>query len=196
MTRSGVTGVALVVLLMAGCRGPDAVPPLREDPALAAELQAEAAREREARERQKVLEAMTLADAAKLEAVLVENPGDLDTRGRLLAFYRVMGRKLQPREANVIAIRRHVAWVTEHHPDSILLATPVRRNEDPAGYAQIRALWAPHIQKGDASLAVLNLASVFFIDEPKMAEDLLLRMQQLEQRLERLEKAAPPAAGK
>ena len=61
MTRSGVTGVTLVVLLMAGCRGPDAVPPLREDPALAAELQAEAAREREARERQKVLEAMSVA---------------------------------------------------------------------------------------------------------------------------------------
>src|SRR5688572_24446786 len=109
---------------MAGCTGPDAAPPLREDPALAAELQADAAREKEARERQKALEAITLADAAKLEAVLVENPDDLETRGRLLAFYRVMGRKLQSREANVVAIRRHVAWLTEHHPDSLLLTTP------------------------------------------------------------------------
>ena len=145
MTRSAVTGVTLVVLLMAGCRGRDAVPPLREDPALSAELQADAAREKAARERQRALEAMTLADAAKLEAVLAENPGDLDTRGRLMAFYRVMGRKLQSREANVVAVRRHVAWVTEHHPDSPLLTTPVRRDEDPVGYAQIRALRAPHI---------------------------------------------------
>ena len=179
MTRSGVTGVTLIVLLMAGCGGPDPVPPLREDPALAAELQAETARESAARARRTVLEGMTLADAAKLEAVLVENPEDLETRGRLLAFYRVRGGELQPVEVNVAAICRHVAWVTEHHPDSILLAGVFRRADDPIGYAQIRELWLPHIEKRDAALAVLNLASYFFSDEPKVAEGLLLRMQEL-----------------
>ena len=146
---------------------------------LAAELQAEAARDTAARERGKALGAMTLADAAKLEATLVEHPEDLETRGRLLAFYRMMGAKLQPRETNVAAIRRHVAWVTEHHPDSILLTTVIRREEDAVGYAQIRELWGPHLEKRDASLAVLNLASVFFAGEPQVAERLLLRMQQL-----------------
>src|SRR6187397_992197 len=177
--HSVVTGGILLGLCVAGCGQPGTAPPLRADPKLAAELQAQAAQEKHAAERRKTLEAMTLADAANLEAVVSRNPEDLETRGRLLAFYRITGRRLQSREADTVAIRRHVAWVTEHHPDSILLTTVIRRDEDPVGYAQIRELWKPHIDRRDASLAVLNLASNFFFGEPRVAEGLLLRIQQL-----------------
>ena len=179
MRHSVVTGGILLGLCVAGCGQPGTAPPLRADPKLAAELQAQAAQEKHAAERRNTLEAMTLADAANLEAVVSRNPEDLETRGRLLAFYRITGRRLQSREANTVAIRRHVAWVTEHHPDSILLTTVIRRDEDPVGYAQIRELWKPHIDRRDASLAVLNLASNFFFGEPRVAEGLLLRIQQL-----------------
>ncbi len=180
MTLPVVAGVVLLGLLVTGCRPSTAVPPLKEDPVLAAELQAEAARAKQNAEQRKALEAMTLADAASLEAVVTRNPEDLETRGRLLAFYRLTGRKLQSRDANLAAIRRHVAWVTEHHPDSILLTAVVRQGEDPIGYAQIRELWKPHLDKPDASLAVLNLASnFFFASEPAVAERLLLRMQEI-----------------
>ena len=121
MTHSAATGVIVLGLFVAGCGQPGAAPPLRADPKLAAELQAQAAQEKQAAERRKTLEAMTLADAANLEAVVSRNPEDLETRGRLLAFYRITGKRLQSRDANLLAIRRHVAWVTEHHPDSHLL---------------------------------------------------------------------------
>jgi hypothetical protein len=175
-----VAGAILAGLLAAGCRQSGAVAPLKEDPVLAAELQAEAAREMQHAEDRKALEAMTLADAARLETVVTRNPEDLETRGRLLAFYRLTGRSLQPRDVNRAAIRRHVAWVTEHHPDSILLTAVIRRDEDPIGYAQIRELWRPHIEKSDASLAVLSLASAFFFaSEPEIAERLMVRMQEI-----------------
>jgi hypothetical protein len=173
-----VAGAVFLGLLVTGCRQSPAVPPLKEDPVLAAELQAEAARAKQHAEQREALEAMTLADAARLEAVVSRNPEDLETRGRLLAFYRLTGRQLQSREANLAAIRRHVAWITEHHPDSILLTAVIRRDEDPVGYAQIRELWKPHIDRPDASLAVLSLASAFFFaSEPAVAERLMLRMQ-------------------
>lgn len=180
VTHAVVAGGILLVLLVTGCRQSPAVPPLKEDPVLAAELRADAAREKQNAEQRRALEAMTLADAARLETVVSQNPEDLETRGRLLAFYRLTGRKLQSRDDNLAAIRRHVAWVTEHHPDSILLTAVIRRDEDPIGYAQIRELWKPHIDKPDASLAVLNLASnFFFASEPAVAERLLLRMQEI-----------------
>lgn len=179
MTHSVLAAAIAIGLVTAGCRGAAPVPPLREDPVLAAELRAQAARERESDERRKAIDAMTLADAANLEALVAKNPEDLDTRGRLLAFYRRPGPRLQSREANLAAIRRHVAYLTRHHPDSILLTTVIRREDDPVGYAQIRELWKPHIENRNASLAVLNLASVFFAGEPKVAEALLIRMQQL-----------------
>lgn len=179
MKRALVAGVIAVGLMVAGCQKPGTAPPLREDPVLAAELKAEALQQEQAAEKRKALETMTRADAASLEALVSRNPEDLESRARLLAFYRVTGGRLQSRDANLVAIRRHMVWVTEHHPDSLMLATAVRREDDPVGYAQIRELWKTHIEKADASLAVLNLASVFFAAEPKMAEGLLLRMQQL-----------------
>ena len=180
MTQSAVAGAVLVAILVTGCRQSGTVPPLKEDPVLAAELQAEAALEKQSAERRKALETMTLADAASLESVVSRNPEDLETRGRLLAFYRLTGKRLQSRDANLAAIRRHVAWVAEHHPDSSLLTAVIRRDEDPIGYAQIRELWMPHIEKPDASLAVLSLASAFFFaSEPAIAERLMLRMQEI-----------------
>lgn len=180
MTQSVAAGAILLAILVTGCRQSSTVPPLREDPVLAAELQAEAAREKQSAERRKELETMTLADAARLENVVSRTPEDLETRGRLLAIYRLTGKRLQSRDANLAAIRRHVAWLTEHHPDSILLTAVIRRDEDPIGYAQMRQLWMPHIDKPDASLAVLSLASNFFsATEPAVAERLMLRMQEI-----------------
>ena len=179
MTRSLIAGAITVGLMAAGCQKPGAALPLKEDPVLAATLNEEALQQKQNAERRKALEAMTLADAANLEAVIRRNPEDLETRARLLAFYRVAGRNLQSRDANLVAIRRHMAWVTEHHPDSLMLAIAIRRDDDPAGYALIRKLWMPHIEKREASLAVLNLASVFFVSEPGIVEGLLVRMQQL-----------------
>ena len=116
MTHPVVVSVILLGLFVAGCRQAGTPPPLREDPVFAAELQAQAALEKQSAERRKALEAMTLADAASLEAIVSRNPGDLETRGRLLAFYRITGKRLQSRDANLLAIRRHVAWVTQPSP--------------------------------------------------------------------------------
>lgn len=172
-----VGGLVAMALALA-CRRAEA--PLTPDPVLAAELAAEAARDKQGDEQRNALAAMTLDDAAALEGRLQKNPDDTETRWRLLVFYLTTGRKLQARDDHMAASRRHALWFFEHAPAWPLLATArLDWDADPVSRASARGLWLSHVERPDAPLVVLNNATFFFEEEPAIAERLLRRMQTL-----------------
>src|SRR5688572_20744277 len=95
--------LACLLLLPCSCTSAPPLPP--DDPALASTVPARP---------------LPAADAATLEARLLPQPNDLQSRIDLLWFYR--GRFADPeaeRKAN-----GHVLWLIEHHPRAAVLATP------------------------------------------------------------------------
>jgi len=171
---------ALVIGAALACRQQSRVEPLREDPQLAAELKQQKDRE----EFHNAAERMTLDEAAALERLLEQNPEDMATRDKLITFYRWRGANRHPQDwkDNIVARRRHVLWLIEHHPDSEQL-TRVRvfKSEDPDGYAQARKLWLAAIARPDVSTAVLSNAASFFEGSDKpLAEQILLRAREQE----------------
>jgi hypothetical protein len=177
----------LAVAIAAACR-PHAEA-LKPDPALAArqaEQKVRAAGDNEARR-------MAPEQVAALEASVVRNPDDQESRQQLLAYYGDVQRKLDP--AAVAARRAHILWTIEHHPDfdaassyrlrlytmdgELWLPDPLRSrvhaNADPEGYAQAKRLWLAAMAKPDVSVQTLTNAARFFemADKP-LAETALL----------------------
>jgi len=134
-----------------------------------------------------------------LEAILKENPDDLDALRRFLVSYwvqyaphpvagggnplitgRIVDKKL------LVARRAHILWLIEHHPDSGLAGSVEARISaldlepffpgDAVGYAQAKALWLSHTHHPGVSSVVLGNAAYFLeaTDQP-LAEDLLRR---------------------
>ena len=164
---------AAVTTAVVACRQETSVPPLREDPELAAQLKLQA--DRQAFDQQ--AQAMTLEEAGTLERALEQNPEDMVAREKLLTFYRWTGKNQQPWNANVAARRRHALWLIRHHPDSDLVwSVRLSKREDPEGYAQGRAIWLAAIDPRDVSEKTLSHAAWFFEEsEKQMAENILLR---------------------
>lgn len=171
---------AVVLATVVACTQQTTVAPLREDPELAAVLNAR----KDAQELLRTARRLTSEGAAALEADLVKNPGDKASREMLLAYYQWPGRKGQTREALLAASRPHALWLIEHEPDSHLLESGrVSTDTGTPGYAQARALWLAQIAKPDVSAATLGNAAAFFTEsEPPMAEQLLLRTRALQSR--------------
>lgn len=172
--RLTAVSVAVVTLLVVACTREAAVSALREDPELAAEIEASQNAQARREERAAFARAarrMPPQEVAALEASLKDNPDDLAARERLLFFY------LPKLEANASARRPHAIWLAEHHPESDLWTYPlIPRRLDPQGYAQARTFWLAHVARPDASPTVVRHAAEFFIaGEKAVAEPLLLR---------------------
>ncbi len=131
---------------------------------------------------------MTSGQVGELEASLRRNPEDLETRGRLLAFYwsALGGGDERAGEAATAARQRHILWLIQNHPESELAGSVEARIfltggdsfTDPAGYAEARELWLARTRRPEVSAAVLGNASRFFeAAEQPLAEQLLLRAQ-------------------
>jgi len=167
------------IVVVAACRQQQAnVPPLREDPKLAALLNGNAARVAA----YDAARNMTAGQAAELEKALEQNPEDEKARQTLLTYYAWTGRNTQPWNENVAARRRHALWLVEHRPESDLVRqVRVDRDSDPDGYAKLRSTWLTLSAARDASPALLGNAAWFFeqSDRPQ-AEQLLLRAEALD----------------
>ena len=129
---------------------------------------------------------LTAEAARSLEDQLNNNPEDLDARARLLGYYFTMAKSRIGVEATVIARRRHILWLIEHHPESQLAGLPEVTLDiaghdlaDPDGYAQARQLWVK--QMGTKDVQVLrNIAFFFKVPDKALAENALLRWRALE----------------
>ncbi len=185
MTRTSVVSLVgvLALALVVACRQPPPPPlPLEPDPQWAAQWTRSNARFAEFDAER----AMTAAQVAALEAVLVKDPEDGDARRTLMDFYLSadFGHKVVSWDEKVLARRRHVLWLMANDPDSALLqrAWPlITPAFDPAGYAQVRALWLAATSRTDASVTVLSRAADFFEPSDKFqTERLLLRAEALD----------------
>lgn len=123
------------------------------------------------------------AEAARLEATLSADPGDVDVRTRLLGYYCM-------RSFTDPAARRrrkvHCLWIIRHRPETTIAGTPfclIEKAIDPAGYRMAKALWRAHVARPDASVAVLaNAASFYSGREKRSAVSLYRRLRRLEPR--------------
>ncbi len=158
---------------MVACRQETSVPPLRENPEIAAQEKAHQERTafyQSARD-------MTADQAAALERELEQDPESTPTREKLLTYYTWTGKNTQPWDENVAARRRHALWLVERHPESELVnRTQVTRDTDPEGYARLRALWLERIAGQNVDPKILSHAAWFFErSEKPRAEEILLR---------------------
>ncbi len=148
---------------------------LRPDPDVAARLAAQA----EASARYEAATKLSDGEVTALEARVAADPGDLDARKTLLTYYRFGSR---PWAETHVRFRTHVLWLIEHHPESPLVAErQMWAGSDPTGEAEARRLWLAHVNRPDASPAVLSNAAYYFQATDKaLAADLLLRGQALD----------------
>jgi hypothetical protein len=153
------------------------VAPLREDPALAAELAQRAADQ----VRVDAAVKLTPDEVATLETHVALTPRDIDARASLLIWYRRKGAGALGADATVAASRVHKLWLIEHAPlDGVTRNRAVFARDgwlaDPAGHELAAALWRAHASAADATAAILGRAASFFeSSNPREAERLLLR---------------------
>lgn len=104
---------------------------------------------------------------ARGEANLQKDPERISERGMLLRVYSgVPGEVMDERSR--LAMRRHILWLIEHHPEAPDLGTYLGMiessgpNADPEGRAQAERLWREQAAKPGASGSVLANAAWFF----------------------------------
>ena len=173
----------LAVAIAAACRPAAHAQTLTPDPLFAArraEEKARTARDYEARR-------MTPAQVAALEAAVVRNPDDRESREKLLLYYGDFQRTLDP--AGILARRAHVLWMTERHPDVDTMSSwwlrlyPTHEdpNADPAGYEQAKRLWLAHMARPGVSIQILTNAARFFeVADKPLAEAAYLQAAERE----------------
>lgn len=172
---SVAAGCALVLLLAVACQQQISAEPLRPDPEVQKQIDANRARA----ERHKAAVAMTVEEAAALEQSLETNPDDVETREKLIIFYDQAGKVTW--EEKLAGMRRHGLWRLENLPDTDLWIPNISKRYDPEGYAQATRLWMAQTSKPEATAQTLGRASAFFgrYDKP-IAEELLLRAWRME----------------
>jgi tetratricopeptide (TPR) repeat protein len=131
-------------------------------------------------------EGRTISDveAARLEAKLVKEPGDIDVRARLLGYYFV------PRSGvrdQVARRRAHILWLIQNEPASELAGTSEATLDpsghslaDKVGYEKARALWIGHARKTENPAALGNAAFFLKLHDKPLAEEFLRKAQRLE----------------
>lgn len=171
-----------VIVLIVACR-PASPPPLQPD----AEIEERLNRQRLSAAFDKAARELTTEQVESLEASLRATPDDVETRRKLLIFYRWVGQHPFGWDRLIAARRPHVLWMIEHHPAEAekLLDTRISARFDPDGYAAAKKLWLAHTAKANAPVDVLGNAARFLDEaDTPLAEQLLLRAQ-----------AADPAGG-
>ncbi len=168
---------AASLLFAVACQRQTALAPLRDDPA---EVAAAAHRKMQ-HDQFEAARLMTAEQATALEALIEKNPEDLESRRKLLYFYRWSGANVIGFEKTIAGRRRQILWLIEHHPESDLSGEAISASSadplaDPAGYAQAKRLWLDRVAKPGAGAKELANAALFFSAEDKqLAEKLLLR---------------------
>jgi beta-lactamase regulating signal transducer with metallopeptidase domain len=172
---SVAAGCAVVLVIAVACRQQISAEPLRPDPEVQKQIDANQARA----ERHKAAVAMTVEEAAALERSLETNPDDVETREKLIIFYDQAGKVSW--EEKLAGMRRHGLWRLENLPHTDLWIPNISKRYDPEGYAQATRLWTAQTSKPDATAQTLGRAATFFgrYDKP-IAEELLLRAWRLE----------------
>ena len=164
-------------LLLPGvaCRQP--VPPLRENPELAAQFK----RDRERTAEIESLKSLDRAGLDALEAQVAKNPEDLELTAKLIYFYREHGQKLLGWNEMVAARRPHLLRLIEKHPESDYTGWPLPQRLDPDGWAKARALWMTHLASPNVTPKILGQAARFFaISEKPVAEEILLHAMKVD----------------
>ena len=120
-------------------------------------------------------------EKTSLEEQVAKNPGDIESRTKLLGYYFVKGR--QDADAKS-AKRRHVVWLIENAPEAEVLGSPpglLLKARDYKGYDRAKQAWLKKIQAAPEKSSLLKNASQFFLlDDPEIAEELLLKGQKLD----------------
>ena len=161
---------AAVLLLAIACRQQIAATPLREDAEVAKTQAAQQARA----ETWNRAAAMTLDEARALEARLAASPADVESREKLITFYRVSDKPTWPDKRD--GLRRHALWLIAHQPDGPAGIPAISPEHDPDGYAEAKRLWLEQTRNQTASAKTLANAAAFFSRHDKaIAEELLLR---------------------
>lgn len=121
-----------------------------------------------------------------LETRLAKAPEDLNLRQRLLYLYTASGDKLIGQPATIVARRKHILWLVEHHPDSkparsvvaVIYTRPGDPDPDPDGYQEIKKIWLARAAPADAPTSILSGAGHFFrLNDRPLTEQLYLRAQ-------------------
>jgi tetratricopeptide (TPR) repeat protein len=122
-------------------------------------------------------------EVARLELLLASNPGDLDTRSKLLGYYAQLSyiEKDARRHKTV-----HCLWVIRHRPEAEIAGLPFCQIDeflDAVGYRKAKALWEKQVKQHRNDTAVLaNAARFYTTNQKRTAIALLKRLQRLEPR--------------
>jgi beta-lactamase regulating signal transducer with metallopeptidase domain len=181
-----VIGCVGVVLVAVACRPRIAPMPLQEN----VEFAKQRAQQKADRDADAALRAMTPRQVAALEAAVAANPEELDARRKLLAFYGpdTSGKRRPTEDEIIVARRRHILWLIEHHPEHELAGeriariypTPKDWQADPVGYELGKKLWLAYAARPNVhGRAIANAAGFFESADKPLAEQMLLRCQSL-----------------
>jgi len=158
------------ILLAAACHKRDFYTgELKPDPSIAASL-----------EKQKEWEAshgMSEPQAASLESAVAKNPEDLESRMKLMNFYRTGGSRLYGEKEADERFWKHKLWFIQNHPghEAALFVQPFSNQ---AAHEQAKNMWIAVAEQKNASTSALYNAARFFENEnPRLAEQIYIRLQ-------------------
>lgn len=121
---------------------------------------------------------LSAAEAATLEARLLDNPQDLRARAQLVGYYHA-GRRANPRRHT-----EHVLWFIRNAPESeVLDSRPARVSPmfDADGYLEAKRTWQHLVREEPDNVAILRHAAGFHApSERALAAGLLQRAEDLE----------------
>ncbi|HTX37666.1 MAG TPA: M56 family metallopeptidase [Bryobacteraceae bacterium] len=119
---------------------------------------------------------MDARQVADLEALVRQNPEDLEARRKLMIFYQTSGRRVLGDQKTATAFWSHKLWCIQHHPGD-QCASMTEPLSDPAAYQKAKQLWLAAIQPKEADPRALIPAAMFFkATDPQLAERIALRL--------------------
>jgi beta-lactamase regulating signal transducer with metallopeptidase domain len=155
------------VFLAAACQQ-KALPALKADPEFASQIAPSIARNNRFQE----INRMTAADAAGLEARVLQNLDDADAREKLMTFYQSKGREVLGDEETTKGFWTIKLWCIENHPEDpcASLTEPLF---DPASYQKGAKLWDSILRRPNVTPDLQVAAANYFRRaDPKRAEEI------------------------
>ena len=118
-------------------------------------------------------------ESAKLEAAVARNPGDVDSRTRLIRLYFQLARQ-DPSADHTKA--KHILYLIQNTPDIEVLSDPASTLKSPSeDYDSIKTAWLTLVDQPGVKTAVLaNAANFFRPSEPSRSIALLARAHRAE----------------
>lgn len=120
-------------------------------------------------------------DEVLLDERIAKNPGDVDSRIKLLGYYFCKRRENADAESNR---ERHIVWLIENCPELQVLGSPygqLNMHLEPQSYERAAQAWKKVITESPENLlAFKNAAAYFELFDRNLSEELLLKGQQLD----------------